>query len=81
MNKFEEEDNFAMNKFEIDQHIKEEVLKLKKKRIKKITQKQFDKLIDKVCVKFDIDINNPLNEEVEDKLLSVLEKNSIKGVI
>jgi len=81
MNEHEEEDQLIADKFEIDKCICEEVLKLKKKRVKIITQKQFDKLEDKICVKFGIDINNELNEDVEDKLLSALEKNGIKGLI
>jgi hypothetical protein len=81
MNEHEEEDQLIADKFEIDKCIGKEVLKLKKKRVKIITQKQFDKLMDKVCVKFDIDVNNELNEDVEEKLLSTLEKNGIKGLI
>jgi len=81
MNEFEEEDQLIADKFEIDKCVDEEVLKLKKKKVKIITQKQFDKLMDKVCVKFDIDVNNPLNEDVEEKLLSTLEKNGVKGEI
>lgn len=78
MNEHQEEDQLIANMFEIDKCIGEEVLKLKKKRVKTITQNQFDKMMDKVCVKFDIDINNPLNEDVEEKLLSALEKIKVK---
>jgi hypothetical protein len=78
MNEFEEEDQLIADKFEINKCIAEEVLKLKKKRVKIITQKQFDKLMDVICVKYDIDINNELNEFVEDKLISALEKIKVK---
>ena len=78
MNKFEEEDQLIADKFEINKYIAEEILKLKKKRVKIITQKQFDKLMDVICVKYDIDINNELNEFVEDKLIEALEKIKVK---
>lgn len=78
MNEFEEEDQLIADKFEIDKCILEEVLKLKKKKVKIITQKQFDKLMDKVCIKFDIDINNEINIYIEDKLISALEKIKVK---
>ena len=78
MNEYEEEDQLITDKIEIDQCIKEEVLKLKKKKVKIITRRQFDKLMDKVCVKMNVDINNPLNEFIEDKLIEALEKIKIK---
>lgn len=78
MKEFKEEDQLVMTKFEIDKCIAEEVLKLKKKKVKTINQKQFDKLMDVICVKFGIDINNKLNEDVEDKLVSALEKIRVK---
>ena len=81
MNEHQEEDQLIADMFEIDKCILEEVLKLKKKKVKMITQKQFDKLENKICVKFQVDINNPLNEDIEDKLMSTLEKNGIKGEI
>jgi hypothetical protein len=78
MNEFEEEDQLITDKFEIGKCIAEEVLKLKKKRVKIITQRQFDKLMDIICVKFEIDLNDELNEFVEDKLISALEKIKVK---
>ena len=81
MNEHEEEDQLIADMLEIDKCIVEEVLKLKKKKVKTITQKQFDKLENKICIRFQIDINNPLNEDIEDKLLNTLDKNGIKGEI
>ena len=78
MNEFEEEDQLIADKFEINKYIAEEILTIKKKKVKKMNQKTFDSLMDIICVKFDIDINNELNEFVEDKLISALEKIKVK---
>jgi hypothetical protein len=58
--------------------ISEEVLKLKKRQLKTISTKQFNKIVDKICVKLDIDESNPLNETIEDSVMGALEKNKIK---
>lgn len=78
MNEHEQEDQMISDKIEIENLIKEEVLALKKKKVKKINQRKFDKLVDKICVKFDVDINDELNIFVEDKLTSALEKIKVK---
>jgi len=78
MNEMEQDFPIPIDFLAVDSLIAKEVLKLKKKKIKAINQKRFDKLEDKICVKFNIDINHPANEDVEEKLLSALEKNGIK---
>jgi len=78
MNEHEEEDQLIADKFEINKYIAEEILTIKKKKVKKMNQKTFDKLVDKICVKYEIGITDELNEFVEDKLIEALEKIKVK---
>ena len=78
MNEFEEEDQIIADKIEIEKCIGEEVLAINKKKVKKMSQNMFDKLVDKICIGNKVDINNPLNEFVEDKLVEALEKIKVK---
>jgi hypothetical protein len=78
MNEMEQYSFIPIDFLALDCLIAKEILKLKKKKIKVINQKRFDKLEDKICVKFNIDINHPANEDVEEKLLFALERSGIK---
>ena len=68
----------SIDSIAVTHSISEEVLKLKKRKLKTISIKTFNKIVDKICLKLDIDEGNPLNETIEDSVMGALEKNKIK---